>query len=133
MAGREARVFYKEVLPALSSDRPQIVFDLSKMRQLDSIGIGVFLQCMCQVMKYDGDIKLAAVLPQAAAMFELTRIGPLFEVYEDSIAAVRSFGGPFLALELEPLDPNPAQLMARTVALDPPAENGSEDGDELAA
>ena len=93
MNGREARNFYKEVLPVLSADRPQIVFDMSKMQHVDSTGVGIFLQCICRAMKSDGDIKLAGMLPRAAVVFELTRIGQLFEIYETSISAVLSFNG----------------------------------------
>ena len=91
MNGREARSFYKEVLPLLRADRPQIVFDMSKMLHVDSIGVGIFVQCICQVAKNDGEIKLAGMLPRAAVVFELTRIGQLFEIYETSISAVLSF------------------------------------------
>jgi len=91
MNGREAHSFYKEVLPVLSSDRPQIVFDMSKMQQVDSIGASMFLQCICQAAKRDGTIKLAGMLPRAAVVFELTRIGQLFEIYENSTSAVLSF------------------------------------------
>jgi anti-sigma B factor antagonist len=96
MNGREARSFYKEVLPVLSADRPQIVFDMSRMQHVDSIGIRIFLQCVCQVAKNDGDIKLAGMQPRAAVVFELTRIGRLFEIYETSISAVSSFSSVLL-------------------------------------
>ncbi len=91
MNGSEARSFYKELLPVLCADRPQIVFDMSKMQHVDSIGVGVFLQCICRAAKSDGEIKLAALLPHAAVVFELTRIGGLFEIYENSVSAVLSF------------------------------------------
>lgn len=91
MNGREARSFYKEVLSVLSADRPQIVFDMSKMHHVDSIGVGIFLRCIRQAAKSDGDVKLAGMLPHAAVVFELTRIGQLFETYETSASAVLSF------------------------------------------
>lgn len=91
MTGRDAHSFYKEVLPVLRADRPQIVFDMSMMQHVDSIGVGIFLQCICQAAKSDGNIKLAGMLPRAAVVFELTRIGRLFEIYETSISAVLSF------------------------------------------
>ena len=91
MNGREAHGFYKEVLPVLSADRPQIVIDLSEMHHVDSIGIAIFLRCICRAAKSDGDIKLAGMLPRATVVFELTRIGQLFEIYESSISAVLSF------------------------------------------
>ena len=94
MNGRRSREFYEAVLPILISDRPQIVFDMSKMHHVDSTGISVFLRCICQAAKADGNIKLAGVSSQIAVVFELTRIGTLFEMYENSIVATMSFSSP---------------------------------------
>jgi anti-sigma B factor antagonist len=91
MNSGEARAFYEGISTVLSSDRPQIVFDMSKTKHVDSVGISVFVRCMRQAMRHDGDIRLAGVLPQIAVIFELTRIGRLFEMYESSTAAAKSF------------------------------------------
>jgi hypothetical protein len=64
---------------------------LSQVRQLDAAGIDMLLHCMSEVMKRDGDLKLAALSPQAAAVLELTRTDRLFEIYVTSTDAVRSF------------------------------------------
>jgi anti-sigma B factor antagonist len=91
MSGSRAHSFYKEVLPVLSADRPQIVFDMSNMHDVDSVGVGIFLRCIFQATKRDGSIKLASMLARAAVVFELTRIGRLFEIYETTNNAVLSF------------------------------------------
>jgi anti-anti-sigma factor len=114
MTGREAHRFYKEVLPVLTTDRPQIVFDMSKMQHVDSVGVGIFLQCICQAAKSDGDIKLAGMLPRAAVVFELTRIGRLFEIHETLISAVLSFS---TAVPQAPY-PHLGQLRAIAIAQD---------------
>src|SRR5258706_7507396 len=88
---RQARVFLREVQPFLVSDRPQIVFDLSQVRHLDAAGVDMLLHCMGEAMKRDGDLKLAALSPQAATILEMTRTDRLFEIYETSSDAVRSF------------------------------------------
>ena len=88
---RAAKQFEREVQPFLASDRPQVVFDLSQVRHLDAAGVDMLLRCMTQAMKRDGDLKLASLSPQAAAVLELTRTDRLFEIYENSTDAVRSF------------------------------------------
>jgi anti-sigma B factor antagonist len=88
---RQARIFLREVQAFLKSDRPQVVFDLSQVRQIDAAGVDMLLHCMSEAMKRDGDLKLAAVSPQAATVLELTRTDRLFEIYETSTDAVRSF------------------------------------------
>src|SRR5579884_1076358 len=88
---RQARTFLNEIQPFLNADRPQLVFDCSQIRQMDAAGVDMLLHCMAAVMKRDGELKLAAVSPQAAVVLELTRTDRLFEVFETSGDAVRSF------------------------------------------
>jgi anti-sigma B factor antagonist len=88
---RQARTFLREVQPFLQSDRPQIVFDLSQVRQMDAAGVDMLLHCMSEAMKRDGDLKLAAISPHAMIILELTRTDRLFEIYETSTDAARSF------------------------------------------
>lgn len=90
---QQAREFQREVHPLIRSDRPQLVFDFSAVRRMDAAGVDMLLQCMADVMKYDGDLKLAALSPQAAVVLELTRADRLFEIYETVSDAVRSFSG----------------------------------------
>jgi anti-sigma B factor antagonist len=91
MNQKNARAFLRDIMPILKSDRPQIVFDLSAVKQLDVAGVDVVLEAMNTVMKQDGDLKLAALSDQAAVVLELTRTDRLFEIYETSTDAVRSF------------------------------------------
>ncbi|HKT70779.1 MAG TPA: STAS domain-containing protein [Terriglobales bacterium] len=90
---QQARDFQREVQPLLRSDRPQLVFDFSAVRRMDAAGVDMLLECMSEVMKHDGDLKLAALSPQAAVVLELTRADRLFEIYETVSDAVRSFSG----------------------------------------
>ena len=90
---RTAREFLRDVRPFLNTDRPQIVFDLSQVIQLDAAGVEMLLHCMSEAHRRDGDLKLASPSPQSWVVLELTRTERLFEVYETSTDAVRSFSG----------------------------------------
>jgi len=85
---KEARQFMCAVEPILQSDRPQLVLDLSNVRQLDSAGVDMLLHCMSEAMKRDGDVKLAAPSAEAMVVLELTRTGRLFEIYDSATDAV---------------------------------------------
>ena len=106
----QARAFLREVQPFLNADRPQLVFDLSTVRQMDSAGVEMLLRCMDRAMHRDGDVKLAALSPQAAVVLDLSRAARLFEIYDTSTDAARSFSC-FL--------PN---TLRRNTTLEPPAE-----------
>ena len=99
---REARKFLQDVQPFLKADRPQLVFDLSLVKHLDAAGVEMLLHCVSEVMKRDGDLKLASLSPQAAMVLELTRTDRLFEIYENSTEAARSFSG-FLPNAMRPI------------------------------
>lgn len=81
---------------------------MSQVRHIDAAGIDVLLQCMREAVKRDGDLKLAGLSPQSAVVLELTRTGRLFEIYDTSTAAVKSFSS-FLPNALRQLEPQAAQ------------------------
>lgn len=103
---RESRAFLRQVQPILRSDRPQLVFDLSQVVRLDAAGVEVLLQCMSEAMRRDGDVKLAAVSPQAAVVLEMTRTDRLFEIHPTSTDAARSFSA-FLPNTVRRKEPQP--------------------------
>lgn len=87
----QGRIFFREVESCLTADRPRLVLDCSKVRQLDSAGIQVLLHCLEEAMKRNGDVKLAAVPRAAAAILELTKVDSLFEAFDNTADAVNSF------------------------------------------
>jgi hypothetical protein len=95
-------------------DKPRVVFDCSEVRQLDSAGAELLLRCMEEVMKQDGDLKLASVSPQASVILKLTRIDRVFEIFESVSDAVVSFVGYAEALQFRPIPissaPAPAEI-----------------------
>ncbi|MFY9843437.1 MAG: STAS domain-containing protein [Terriglobales bacterium] len=87
----EVKTLLCELQPLLTTDRPRIVLDCSKVQQIDSAGVEMLLHCLEEAMKRDGDLKLAAVSPASAITFELMRVDRVFEVFETSEEAARSF------------------------------------------
>src|SRR5260221_12903328 len=89
--GRTAREFLRDVQPFLHADRPQLVFDLSQVVQLDAAGVEMLLRCMSEAHKRDGDVKLASLSAQSAVRLELTRTAPSVSKYVNSTRACPSF------------------------------------------
>src|SRR5580658_2496005 len=87
----QSRLFFFEVEPWLTADRPRVVLDCSRVRELDSAGIQVLLHCLEEAMKRNGDVKLAAIPPAAAEILELTKVDSLFEAFDSIRDAVNSF------------------------------------------
>ena len=118
---KQARTFLAEVQPMLRSDRPQMVFDCSQVKQMDAAGVEMLLHCLAEVMKRDGDLKLAALSPQAAVVLEMTRTDRLFEIYDSSSDAVLSFSR-FLPTHMK----HPAAVMEMSSYLTAKADGGTE-------
>jgi anti-anti-sigma factor len=89
---KAARQFMRAVEPILQSDRPQVVLDLSNVRQLDSAGVDMLLHCMSEAMKRDGDVKLAAPSAEAMVILELTRTARSFSSFLPNV--MRQFSAP---------------------------------------
>jgi anti-sigma B factor antagonist len=89
--GAEGKTFQRDLQPLIEVDRPRLVLDCSRVQYMDSVGIEMLLHCMDEVMKRDGDLKLAALSPSSAAILELMRVDRLFEVFESADEAARSF------------------------------------------
>jgi len=81
----------QEIAPALDRDRPGLVFDCSRVCQIDSAGIDLLLTVLEEAMKRNGDVKLAAVSSQVSVILKLTRVDRLFEIFADPRDAAESF------------------------------------------
>lgn len=86
-----ARSFFQEIVSLLRADRPRVVFDFSQVSKLDSSGVEFLLNSMEEVLKRNGDLKLAALPPAPAIVLELTKVDRLFEVFDRATDAVESF------------------------------------------
>lgn len=74
-----------------SEDGVRFVIDLAGVDFIDSSGLGGLVASLRTVNKREGDIKVAGLRPEVRSVFELTRLHRLFEVFDDSNAAVESF------------------------------------------
>ena len=89
--GGEVQTFMLELGPLLESNRPRIVLECSQVRSFDSSGVEMLLHSLEEVLKRDGDLKLAALSAEAEVFLELMRVARVFETFPTSEEAVRSF------------------------------------------
>jgi anti-sigma B factor antagonist len=83
--------FLNEVESSMSTHRPCVVLDCSRVRQMGSTATHLLLCCLEEAMKRNGDVRLAAVSPDAKMMLEHTGVDRLFEMFETNQDAVNSF------------------------------------------
>jgi anti-sigma B factor antagonist len=82
--------FKREVTPLLDATT-KIVFDLSRLRFVDSSGLGAFISCLRKLNAKGGDVKLCGMSKQVRGVFELVRMHRIFDIYPTKEEAVRAF------------------------------------------
>lgn len=80
-----------ELRQQVETRRPCVVLDFSKVRRMDMSGIHLLLSCLEEVMKRNGDVRLASLRSKVEAILQMTGMNRLFEVYETTEDAVQSF------------------------------------------
>jgi len=82
--------FKRDIAPVLQANT-KLVLDLSRLRFVDSSGLGAMLSCLRQLSGRGGDLKLCSMSKQVRALFELVRMHRIFDIYGTKEEAVHSF------------------------------------------
>jgi anti-sigma B factor antagonist len=82
--------FKRDIAPVLEANT-KLVFDLSRLRFVDSSGLGAFLSCLRQVNAKGGDLKLCEMSKPVRTVFELVRLHRILDILGTREEAVRAF------------------------------------------
>jgi anti-sigma B factor antagonist len=82
---------FKGNMGPLLEAHDKLVLDLSRLRFVDSSGLGVFISCLRKLNAKGGDLKLFGMSRQVRAVFELVRMHRVFDILATREDAVRAF------------------------------------------
>jgi anti-sigma B factor antagonist len=82
--------FKRDIAPLLEA-YSNLVLDLSRLRFVDSSGLGAFISCLRKLNAKGGDLKLCGMTRQVRAVFELVRMHRVFDILATKDDAVRAF------------------------------------------
>ena len=82
--------FKRDIAPVLQANI-RLVLDLSRLRFVDSSGLGAMLSCLRQLGAKGGDLKLCGMSKQVRGLFELVRMHRIFDIYGTKEEAVHAF------------------------------------------
>ena len=82
--------FKRDVAPLLEANT-KLVLDLSRLRFVDSSGLGAFISCLRKLNAKGGELKLCGMSKQVRAVFELVRMHRVFDICATSEEAVGAF------------------------------------------
>jgi anti-sigma B factor antagonist len=85
-----SRAFEKDMSP-LMTPNSRLVFDLSQLKQLDSMGLGAIVACLKHLRGGGGDLKLCGMSKQIRTLFELVRMHHVFDIFNTRQEALKSY------------------------------------------
>ncbi|MCK5032832.1 MAG: STAS domain-containing protein [Calditrichia bacterium] len=69
----------------------KIIIDLTKVEYVDSSFLGALVAGLKRATMKNGDLKLVCLQPPVRAMFDLTRLYRIFDIYDTMDEAINTF------------------------------------------
>ena len=82
--------FKRDIAPVLEANA-KVALDLSRLRFIDSSGLGSFLSCLRKLNAKGGDLKLFQVSRGVRTIIELVRMHRMMDILDTRDATVRAF------------------------------------------
>ncbi len=82
---------FKSLMAPVLETYTALILDLSRLRFIDSSGLGAILSCLRQLSAKGGDLKLCGMTKQVRAVFELVRMHRIFDIYATREGALQAF------------------------------------------
>jgi len=83
----DARAALKDII---GKGAGKLILDLADTTFMDSSGLAVLVSSLQAARKKDGDVYLVGMGDTVRALFELTRLHTVFQIYDDEASAIRS-------------------------------------------
>jgi anti-anti-sigma factor len=68
----EVRELTRDLKRELNADHPSIILDLSDVREMDTAGLDLLVECLREALNRDGTVSLRGISAEAATILELT-------------------------------------------------------------
>jgi len=91
--GTECRQLEWLTTELLSEGERKIVFDVSRVRQLDSTGIGIVVMCSGKVKDAGGELRIAGAEGHVEEVLNISRVGKILALYPSRSEALEGFAG----------------------------------------
>ncbi len=69
----------------------KVVFDLSKVTLMNSLGVGILIAALTTMKSNQGELKLSGVTERIKSLLVITRLITIFETYNNVEEAVKGF------------------------------------------
>lgn len=91
MGGNETKEVYEKVKVLIDDGIKKIVIDLTKVKWMNSQGLGVLISCLTALQNVDGQLKIAGATEKVNSLFMMTKLITVFDCHETADKAVATF------------------------------------------
>jgi len=91
MGGRESDAVYEKVKQLLSAGTKHFVVDLSRVKWMNSQGLGSLMACLTSSRNMEGDLKITGATEKVKSILMVTKLMTIFEHFDSVDAAVQSY------------------------------------------
>jgi anti-sigma B factor antagonist len=90
--GEESAALRELIYDLLSKGHRKILFNLGDVQYIDSSGLGHLVRAFTNVRKQGGELKLLNLTSAVQNVMQMTRLYTVFDIMDDEVVAVASFG-----------------------------------------
>ena len=91
MGGEETKEVHEKAKSLIADGIKKIVIDLSKVKWLNSSGLGMLISCLTSVQNSEGTLKIAGATDKVNSLFMITKLITVFDTYESVDRATATF------------------------------------------
>ncbi len=92
MGGPDAVSLNEQLHELIDADKTNIVVDLSKVKFMNSSGLGMLIGALTTMRKAGGDLRIANATDKIESLLIVTKLITVFKHYKSVDEAVESFG-----------------------------------------
>ena len=91
MGGSETKEVHEQVKSLISDGIKKVVIDLSKVKWMNSQGIGMLMACFTSLKNVDGNLRVAGATERVNSILVITQLIRIFDTFENADRAVANF------------------------------------------
>jgi len=89
--GEECKAAHEKVKSMIGEGTNKVVVDLSKVKWMNSQGLGMLMACHTSLKNSGGILKVAGATEKVNSLFMVTKLITIFENYQTADRAIASF------------------------------------------
>jgi anti-sigma B factor antagonist len=89
--GDTSQQLHKDLRELADNGKKNILINLSKVKMIDSSGLGTLVASYTTVERAGGQLKLTNLSDKASELMTITKLYTVFDVFDDEQAAINSF------------------------------------------